>query len=79
MQPVMQISLEPVWYNTDPRTYEKDNMVASRSGQCLRSTSVAMCLKAVLQKTIIKDAMLLCAKVKSPGCGMLDDLTAVRF
>ena len=76
MQSVMQISLESVWYNTDPDTYmKKDNMVASRSGQCLRPTSVAMCLRA---KAIIEFAMLLRAKVKK-GCGMLDDLTTVRL
>ena len=81
MQSVMQISLESVWYNTDPDTYmKKDNMVASRSGQCSRPTSVAMFLRAVLQKTMIEVAMLLCAKVKkSPGCGMLDDLNVVRL
>ena len=77
----MQISLEPVWYNTDPPTYmKKDNMVASRRGQCSRPTSVAMFLRAVLQKAIIEVVMLLCAKVKkSPCCGMLDDLTVVRL
>ena len=52
---------------------KKDNMVASRSGGTV-FTPYQCC--NVFKSSLAEDAMLLCAKVKSPGCGMLDDLTA---
>ena len=48
-------------------------MVASRSGGTVFMPS--QCCN-VFKSSLAEDAMLLCAKVKSPGCGMLDDLTA---
>ena len=50
MQSVMQISLEPVWYNTDLHTYMKKTtwLPADLDSVYALTVLLAMCLRAVL-------------------------------